>query len=127
MHSGRLALAGRLLVALLAMLAFGGLAAAAAQAEEAPFWTRERGSLGQGETHFITGKSYKETSFTALGVTTSCPTVTLKEGVLLGSNAGEPGTNDEVIEFSGGCTQTGNGTSCTVVEPIVTKPVKSGL
>jgi hypothetical protein len=117
-----------MLIALLGVFAFSAVAVAAAQAEEAPFWSIGGTRLAAGQTHFITGKSYKETSFTALGVTTSCPTVTVKEGVLLGSNAGEPGTNDEILEFGGGCTVVGNGTGCKVeVEPIVTRPVKSEL
>jgi hypothetical protein len=131
MHTDRVPLA---LAALLAVFAFGAVAAAPARAEEAPFWTvpktegsKETHRLAAGETRFITAKSYKETGFTGGGVTTHCPTVTLKEGVLLGSNAGEPGTDIEVVEFSGGCTQTGNGASCKVAEPIVTKPVRSEL
>jgi len=119
-----------MLVALLGVFAFSAVVAAAAQAEEAPFWSIKGTRLAAGETHFITAKSYKETvlSSPTLGVTTKCPTVTLKEGVLLGSAATEPGTNDEIIEFSGGCTVTGNGAACTKVkEPIVTKPVKSEL
>ncbi len=124
-----------MLIALLGVFAFGAVAATAAEAvEAAPFWTvpKTEGStltkrLAEGETRYITGKSYKTTSLSGGGVTTTCPTVTLKEGVLLGSNTREPGTDDEVIEFSGGCTQTGNGTSCSVKEPIVTVPVKSEL
>jgi hypothetical protein len=60
MRSSRLAFAGRLSVALLVVLAFGGLTAVAAQAEEAPFWTIEGTRLIQGETHYITAKSYKK-------------------------------------------------------------------
>ena len=131
MQSSRVRL---MLVALLGVFAFSAVAAAAAQAEEAPFWTvpksegsKETKRLALNETRFITAKSYNTTSLSGGGIRTTCPTVTLKEGVLLGSNAGEPGTNDEIIEFSGGCTQTGNGTSCKVVEPISTVPVKSEL
>jgi hypothetical protein len=131
MHTDRVPLA---LAALLAAFAFGAVAAAPAQAEEAPFWTvpktegsKETKRLAAGETRYVTAKSYKTTTLEGSGVTTTCPTVTLQEGVLLGSNAGEPGTSVEVIEFSGGCTQTGNGTSCKVTEPIVTKPVRSEL
>ena len=129
MQPHRLTRLGSLTLALLALLAFGATTAATAQAEEAPFWSIKGTRLAAGETHFITAKSYRETSVSSptLGITTSCPTVKLKEGVLLGSNAGEPGTNDEVIEFEGGCTVTGNGAVCKVDEPIVTRPVKSEL
>jgi hypothetical protein len=125
-----------MLIALLGVFAFSAVAATAAEAEEAPFWTvpktegsKETKRLALNETRYITAKSYKTTSLEGGGVTITCPTVALNEGVLLGSNAGEPGTNDEVIEFSGGCTQTGNTVkgTCTVKEPIVTKPVKSEL
>jgi len=127
MQSSRVRL---MLVALLGVFAFSAVVAAAAQAEEAPFWSIKGTRLAAGETHFITAKSYKETSLASptLGVTTKCSTVTLKEGVLLGSAATEPGTNDEVIEFGGVCTVTGNGAECKVEkESIVTKPVKSEL
>ena len=55
----------------------------------------------------------------------------LKEGVLLGSKAGNPGTADGVLEIFGEtgdtCTVANNGTGCKVKEPIVTNPVKSEL
>jgi hypothetical protein len=134
MQSYRLTRLRTLLLALLAVFAFGAISAAAAQAEEAPFWTvpakegsSETKRLAVNETRFITAKSYNATSLKGLGVTVTCPTVELKEGVLLGSNAGEPGKNDEIVEFKGGCTQTGNGESCKVVEPITTVHVKSEL
>ena len=121
---------GSLTLALLALLALGATTAATAQAEEAPFWSIKGTRLAAGETHFTTGKSYDEIRFSALGVSARlCPTVTVKEGVLLGSNAGEPGTNVEVLEFSRGLhAVTGNGTGCKVEsEPVVTKPVRSEL
>ncbi|HEV3321557.1 MAG TPA: hypothetical protein VG147_05125 [Solirubrobacteraceae bacterium] len=135
MKSYRLTRLRSLLLALLAVFAFGVVAAAAAQAEEtAPYWTvpKSEGSsetkrLREGETRFITAKTYNATTLTGLGVTVTCPTVELKEGVLLGSETREPGKDDAIVEFKGGCTQTGNGTSCTVVEPITTVPVKSEL
>jgi hypothetical protein len=147
MQSSRVRL---MLVALLGVFAFCAVAAAAAEAEEAPFWTVPRaegstkgntetkrlavGSSGP-ETRFITAKSYKTTklSVPSLGITVTCPALKLKSGVLLGSNAGEPGTNDEIIEFEKNgtekCTQTGNGTEpgCKVVEPITTTNVRSEL
>ena len=139
MQSSRVRL---MLIALLGVFAFGAVAAAAAQAEEAPFWTvpkaegsKETKRLTVGETRFITAKSYKKTVLTvpSLGISITCPALKLKNGVLLGSNAGEPGTNDEVIEFEKNgtekCTQAGNGAEpgCKVIEPIVTNSVKSEL
>ena len=113
---------------LVAVLAFSAIAASVAQAEEAPSWYRESEKLGQGETHYIAAKAYsKAFTLTAAGKKVSCESVKLKEGVILGSSAGNPGTNDEVIEFSGGCTIEGNGAGCKVTEPFVTSNVKSEL
>lgn len=139
MQSYRLTRLRSLMLALFAVFAFGAVTAAAAQAEEAPFWTvpKSEGSsetkrLAVNETRFITAKTYNKTTLESptLGVSVTCPTVKLKEGVLLGSNGGEkaePGKNDEIIEFEGGCTQVGNGEACKVVEPIKTVHVKSEL
>jgi hypothetical protein len=139
MQSSRVRL---MLVALLGVFAFCAVAAAAAEAEEAPFWTvpkaegsKETKRLAGGETHYITAKSYNETTLTSepLGITVKCEAVKLKEstpGVILGSNAGEPGTDSEVIEFEKNCRQTGNSTKpeeCKVTEPILTTNVKSEL
>ncbi len=131
MQSSRVRL---MLVALLGVFAFSAVAAAAAQAEEAPFWSIGGTRLAAGKTHYITTKIYNVTGQAegvtlkaATGQTFHCTTMKLKEGVLLGSNVGNPGTNDEVIEFSGECTVANNGTGCKVKEPIVTNSVKSEL
>jgi hypothetical protein len=129
MQSSRVRL---MLVALLGVFAFAAVAAAAAQAEEAPRWSIGGKILGAGETHYITAKIYTTSTnptFTlkAGTKTISCGAVRLASGVLLGSSEGNPGTNNEVIEFFGGCTVTGNGTGCKVTEPIVTNPVRSEL
>ena len=135
MQSSRVRL---MLVALLGVFAFGAVAAAAAQAEEAPFWSIAGARLEEGKTHNITAKVYNVTGQQAgftlkalTGQTIICPFIRLKEGVLLGSKAGNPGTNDEVIEFFGEtgnpCTVANNGTGCKIKEPIVTNPVKSEL
>ena len=129
-----------MLVALLGVFAFSAVAAAAAQAEEAPFWTvpksegsKETKRLAAGETRFITAKSYNTIVFGApsLGIRIACPAVKLKNGVLLGSNAGEPGAGSAVLEFekngTENCAQTGNGTACKVVEPIVSTNVRAEL
>jgi hypothetical protein len=118
-----------LMIALLAVFAFGAVTAAAAQAEEAPFWSVKGARLGAGETRWIKAKATESFTLSASGIEVTCKSLKLKEGAssaLLGSAIGEPGTNDEVIEFSE-CTVTGNGTGCKVEEPIVTKPVKSEL
>ncbi len=122
-----------MLVALLGVFAFGAVAAAAAQAEEAPFWSREGTRLAKGETHYITAKKYSKvfTLFTA-GVAVTCEDIRLKEGVLLGSNAGEPGASNEVIEFFENCIVTGEVDDkkiekCKVTQPITTANVKSEL
>jgi hypothetical protein len=126
-----------MLVALLALFAFGAVAAAVAQGaeEEAPFWSIKKVRLGAGETHYISAKVSNAAGEEAgsfiletAGLTITCTKLKLKEGVLLGSAVGEPGKNDEVIEIEK-CTQTGNGAEpgCKIKEPIVTKNVKSEL
>ena len=135
MQSSRVRL---MLIALLGVFAFSAVAAAAAQAEEAPFWSIGGTRLEEGKTHYISVKGYNVTGQTAgyrIGTSTGqairCPFIRLKEGVLLGSKAGNPGTNDEVIELFGEagnpCVVEGNGTGCKVKEPIITNPVKSEL
>ncbi len=129
MQSSRVRL---MLVALLGVFAFSAVAAAAAQAEEAPFWSREGVRLAKGETHYITAKKYKIFVLTTGGKIITCENVRLKEGVLLGSNASEPGTNDDVLELFENCKVSGKigGKTiekCKVVEPITTVPVKSEL
>ncbi len=128
MQSSRVRL---MLVALLGVFAFSAVAAAAAQAEEAPFWSREGTRLAKGETHYITAKKYNKFKLTTAGKTITCENIRLKEGVLLGSNAGEAGTNNEVIEFFECKVEGKVGTKtiekCKVNEPITTVPVKSEL
>lgn len=126
-----------MLVALFGVLALGALTAAAAQAVEAPRWSVAGSILGvktngEPETHFITAKIYttsaaKRFTLSSPGKTISCLAVRLKEGSLLGTAAGNGGTNNEVIEFYGNCEVTGNGSSCKPVEPIITNNVKSEL
>jgi hypothetical protein len=113
---------------LLLVLALGAVAATAAQAEEAPFWTIGGSRLKVGKTHNITLKTFKESEpfvLSAGGVDVACTTTKAKPGVLLGSEPGEPGLSEEVDEYSG-CKVTGNGAKCTqILEPIVTNVVKS--
>jgi hypothetical protein len=130
MQSSRVRL---MLVALFGVFALSALTAVAAQAAEAPRWTVAGKTLGAGETHYLTAKIYttKETpklKLTAAGRTITCLAVRLNSttpGVIIGSSAGNAGTNLEVVEFFGNCKVEGNGTKCNIEEPIVTSPVKS--
>jgi hypothetical protein len=136
MQSSRVRL---MLVALLGVFAFSAVAAAAAEAEEAPFWTisetRGEGTgakletrrLLENETRLITVKKYSNNfQLAAGGKTITCSNIRIKEGtgVLLGSKATEPGKDAATIEFFENCSVTGNGSPCSVVEPI-TANVKS--
>jgi len=129
MQSSRVRL---MLVALFGVLALGALTAAAAQAVEAPRWSIGGTDLAEGKTHYISTKIYSS-AFTLTGgaITETCKEVKLVEGSLLGSNAGNPGKNNEVIEFTkcevSGTTGGKTITKCKVVEPIRTNPVVSEL
>ena len=121
-----------MMAALVAVFAFGCAAATVAHAEEAPFWSVEGARLAAGETREITAKTYKTKAHSGFTLTVgskkiSCSTIKLKEGSIGGSNAGNPGTDHEVIELSGSCTVEGNGTECKVKEPIVSSAVSSEL
>src|ERR1700723_1425095 len=107
MHSSRVRL---MPVALLAVFALCAVATATAQAEEAPFWSIKGTRLAAGQTRYITGKRYIHfiIDSPALRVRVICAVLKFKEGVILGSNAGEPGRNDEIMEFEN-CIQEGNG------------------
>jgi hypothetical protein len=116
-------------VALLAVFALGAIAASAAQAEEAPYWTVNGTRLEAGQTRFITTKESKPFVLGGDGLTITCTeTNVLPHGVLLGSNAGEPGTDDETASFKV-CKAEGNSVSkCgALFEPINTTNLKSEL
>jgi hypothetical protein len=116
---------------LAAVFVMSAVAAATAQAEEAPFWSRggSGARLKKGETRDISSKISSSTFVlkSSGGEVITCHGIRLKEGVLLGSEPGEPGTNDEVVEFFNECGVTGDGTGCTLEEPIVTENLKSEL
>ncbi len=121
-----------IVIAQVAVFAFGCAAATVAHAEEAPFWSVEGARLAAGETREITAKTYKTKAHSGFTLTAgskkiSCSTIKLKEGSIGGSSAGNPGTNHEVVELSGSCTVEGNGTECKVKEPIVSNAVSSEL
>ncbi len=124
----RFKIMGLCLVAVFVMSAVG---ATAAQAEEAPFWSRGGSGtrLGEGETRDISAKIFSAnfTLKSSAGEEITCHGIRLKEGVLLGSKAGEPGTDDEVVEFFKECVVTSDGSGCTIEEPIVTENLKSEL
>jgi hypothetical protein len=120
-----------MLVALFGVLALGALTAAAAQAVEAPRWSIGGTDLAEGKTHYISAKEYNPFVLAAGLIRIECTVVKLKEGSLLGSIAGNAGKDNEVIEFEK-CTVSGTTggktiTKCTVVEPIITNPIRSEL
>ena len=106
----------RLLVAL-SIVAVFGIAASAASAVEAPFYKVGGKRLGAKET--------KEVALEAEGnqvlinatskITVTCAKVAAEKFVLIGSAAGEPGTGEGKLVYSG-CTVSGNGEGCQVSE-----------
>jgi hypothetical protein len=120
-------------LALLAVFALSAIAASAAQAVTAPFFTIGGTRLVAGKTHnfdsrALPGGAGFTLSIPSFAITITCTSLQVKEGVLLGSNAGLPGKDDEIAVFRN-CKQTGNGTEpgCKVTEPIETKPLISEL
>src|SRR5580692_10774804 len=116
-------------VALLAVFALSAVVATVAQAEEAPFWTVGGSRLKGGQTHDISAKAFSanlKLSTPEDGVTVTCSKVKLNVGVILGSEPGEPGKNDEVAEFTE-CKVEGNDKNCTLLIPIITEPLTSEL
>jgi hypothetical protein len=110
--------------AIIAVLAASAIAASAAMAVEAPFY-----KTGSGGTRLAKGKQ-KEVSLKAEGnqvlenktskITITCTAVAASaKSFLNGSEAGEPGTSEGKIEYSG-CTVSGNGSSCAVTGKAVT-------
>jgi len=120
---------------LVALFVVGAVVATAAQAEEAPYWSIEGARLGAGETATFTARSevgLTETTPFVLkspgGEKVTCEKQTLASNVrqLIGSAAGNPGTSEEVIELRE-CKVEGNGTGCTVNEPVKTTALKNEL
>jgi hypothetical protein len=130
MHASRLNLFGHLVMALLAALAFGAMAATAAQAAtEGPFWTVEGSKLNTNETREIAikavGSITLESEILTIKGKVICPSASVEKGSYLAG--GVPGTSRERVEFGGGCTVINNGSSCKVEEPIRTEPVRNEL
>jgi hypothetical protein len=118
-------------LALLAVFALSAVAASAAQAVTAPFFTIGGTRLVAGKTHNFDSRALPggegfTLSTPTLGIKITCTSLNVLKGVLLGSNAGLPGKDDEIAQFTG-CTVTGAGTGCTVKEPIETNPLTSEL
>ena len=119
-------------LALLAVFALSAVVASAAQAVTAPYFTIGGTRLVAGKTHNFDARAFGTAGFTlstpAAGLSITCTSVQIKEGVLLGSNAGLPGKDDEIAVFRS-CKQTGNGTEpgCKVKETIETNPLTSEL
>jgi len=97
-------------VALVAVFALG-VVASAAQAETAPYFTVNGTRLVAGKTHNITAKSTKNFVLVtpAAGVEIECTALTAEKGVLLGSNPGERGKDNEITKFTGCKLTKGNG------------------
>jgi len=115
-------------LALLAVFAFSAVAATAAQAEEAPYWSIEGTRLAAGKTFELVAKAKGNQVLTAGTTTVTCTAFSLNPGaVLLGSNAGEPGKSDETIKYTG-CTVAGQGSTCAVENGTVeTAPLTNEL
>jgi len=116
-------------VALVAVFAMGAVFSASASATSAPFWSINGTRLAAGKTHFITAKPVSPTfvlTTPAAGVKIVCTGFSLKEGSLLGSTENNPGTNDEVVVFSG-CTLEGIPECKLTSETLTTNSLKSEL
>lgn len=115
-------------LALLATFALSVVAASTAQAVTAPFWSIGGTRLVAGKTHNFDAKAFRtfELIDPFSGAVIKCAAWRTERGVLLGSNPGQPGKDDEIAVFSN-CTVTGNGGKCSVVEPIRTTPLTSEL
>jgi hypothetical protein len=115
-------------VVMLLVVVCGGVGASVAVAEEAPYWSIEGTRLGAGKTAELTAKAVTNQVLNAAGITVTCTAVAVEKGaVLLGSEPGEPGKNDETLHYTG-CTVAGNGTGCTVTGGEVTSnPLTSEL
>jgi hypothetical protein len=133
MKSSRLTRLKHLLVAMLAVFAFGAITAASAAAEtKGPFWTVEKAKLEKNETREIFVKAYEgtaspirlEAELLTVKAKVECHLASVAKGSFIAG--GVPGTAHEVAEFKD-CTTTNNGAECKVVEPIVTEPIVAQL
>jgi hypothetical protein len=121
-----------LAAALTVIAAIAAIAAATAQATSAPYWFINGTRLAAGKTHFISLKPVSaklNLTTPALGIEISCTGSSLKEGVLLGSNENNPGTNNEVLVWTGCKLEKGNGfPECKLTsETLTTNSLRSEL
>jgi hypothetical protein len=118
------------------MFALAVVGASLAQAETAPYFTIGGTRLIAGKTHNFDARVYKIGNvlhnFTlinaAQGIGITCDGLGTEEGVLLGSNAENPGKDNEIAVFSECRLEVGNGVEegCELESPIIkTNPIRS--
>jgi hypothetical protein len=111
-------------VALVAVFALGVAGASVAQAETAPYFTVGGTRLVAGKTHNLDARVFKEDSFTLTNsiesVVITCEALGTEGGVLLGSNAGNPGRDNEITVFSKCKLVSGNGApECKLTSTVI--------
>jgi hypothetical protein len=102
------------LIALVAVFALGALATTAAQAAEGPFYKVAGVRLKAGEKSSLQAKASKNYQIWAWGgsINFDCKQQKLAKGaVVVGSTGANPGTSQEIIEFSE-CRVEGDGYAC---------------
>jgi hypothetical protein len=113
---------------LVTAFALSAVVASTAQAVTAPYFTIAGTRLVAGRTHNFDARVLPGEELVLhvpeSETTITCFSLQVEKGVLLGSNAGQPGKDDEVDVFSR-CTLAGNGNNCKVLEPITTNPLTS--
>lgn len=116
-------------LAIVAMLAFSVVAAAAAQAAEGPFYKVETKRLEKGSAEEVEGSAEgaQELETPDVGVKITCETLEVKSGGKIeGSTGKNPGKSKETLVYKK-CKVTGDGSSCKVKEPIETNPLVNTL
>jgi hypothetical protein len=105
-------------VSMLAVFAFGAVAATGAQAKtvKGPFYRIEKNRLQNLESREITNVQNGNQVLKAGAITVTC-TKLKSTGFLEGSHNENAGKSFEKLEYTG-CTVTGNGEPCSVTEPI---------
>jgi hypothetical protein len=113
---------------LMAVFAFSAVASSMSSAVEGPFFKVNGKTLGAGEERVLlaSAKENFRLEAKALLVTITCTGLSLPDPAnrqIIGQAAGNGDTSREVIHFTG-CTQTGNGTECEVVNKLtITLPL----
>jgi hypothetical protein len=98
-------------VAVLAVMALGAVVASGAQAESAPFFSIGGVRLAAGKTHNFEAHAIKPFELITPANTSNitCTALHVEQGVLLGSEPGTQGKNDQVSKFEGCKLIEGNG------------------